>query len=105
MQGLRKSVTEAIEPLRADKTVGSSLEALPVITLDAATADAVKGENLADLFITSDVRVEQGDHIAVKIEKTPGEKCNRCWKVLPEVTENGNICKRCANVVKQEKAA
>ena len=106
---LREKVTAAIEPLRADKTIGSSLEALPVITLDEDMAKAVKGQNLADIFITSDVRIEQGNETSVKIEKTPGEKCVRCWKTLPEVEDSkDDLCNRCASAVEtlaQEKAA
>ena len=104
IQALRKSVTEAIEPLRADKTIGSSLEALPVLTLDEETAEAVEGQNLADIFITSGVQISLGAP-SITIEKTPGEKCTRCWKVLPEVETNGDICNRCLDVVKGEKAA
>ncbi|MEM7651499.1 MAG: class I tRNA ligase family protein, partial [Pseudomonadota bacterium] len=105
LRDLRKSVLEAIEPLRADKTIGSSLEALPVITVDENMAKAIEGQSLPDVFITSQVKVEQGSETAVKIEKAPGAKCIRCWKVLPEVFENGDICNRCAAVVNQKKAA
>lgn len=104
IQALRKSVSEAIEPLRADKTIGSSLEALPIITLDEETAKAVSGQNLADILITSDVRISSGAP-SVTIEKTPGEKCTRCWKTLPEVADNDGICNRCTDVVSQKKAA
>ncbi|MGH1398951.1 MAG: isoleucine--tRNA ligase [Alphaproteobacteria bacterium] len=96
---LREQVTAAIEPLRADKTIGSSLEALPIITLDEKTAKAVEGQNLADILITSDIKIEQGSETTVKIQKTPGEKCQRCWKTLPEVSGNNSICNRCAGVV------
>jgi len=102
---LREQVTAAIEPLRADKTIGSSLEALPIITVDENMAKAIEGQNLPDIFITSDVTIEQGGEISVKIEKTPGEKCVRCWKTLPEVETNDSICNRCAAVVGQKKAA
>ncbi len=105
LRDLRKSVLEAIEPMRADKTIRSSLEALPVITLDENMAKAIEGIALDDLFITSQVQVSGGDKTAVKIEKALGEKCERCWKVLPEVTENGDICNRCAAAVKHKKAA
>ncbi|NCT41671.1 MAG: isoleucine--tRNA ligase [Alphaproteobacteria bacterium] len=106
---LREKVTAAIEPLRADKTIGSSLEALPILTLDENMAKAVEGQNLPDIFITSDVRIEQGGETTVKIEKTPGEKCVRCWKTLPEVAQNDeHLCNRCEAAVKslpKEKAA
>jgi len=104
IRAVRKSVLEAIEPLRADKTIGSSLEALPVIsTEDQALLESV---NMADVCITSGVQFSSGTP-SVIIEKAPGEKCTRCWKVLPEVEENGDLCNRCSGAVAQakEKAA
>lgn len=104
---LREQVTAAIEPLRADKTIGSSLEAFPIVTLDDNMAKAIEGleDQLADIFITSDVKIEKGGETSVAIQKTPGEKCVRCWKVLPEVANNDQICNRCAAVVKYRIAA
>ena len=87
---LREGVTEAIEPLRRAKTVRSSLEAavtVPALPLSPAA--------LAEAFIVADVR--HGDAIAV--ERTDNEKCDRCWRHLPEVPESGGLCARCAAVV------
>ena len=87
---LREGVTEAIEPLRRAKTVRSSLEAavtVPALPLPPAA--------LAEAFIVADVR--HGDGIAV--ERTDNEKCDRCWRHLPEVPESGGLCARCAAVV------
>ena len=50
---------------------------------------------LATLFITSTVR--QGE--AVTAEKTDNHKCGRCWRYLPEVPEDGDLCARCEEVV------
>ncbi len=105
IRDLREKVTAAIEPLRADKTIGSSLEALPLIMIDSNMAKAIEGQNLADIFITSDVKIEHGDTVSVSIEKAPGAKCTRCWKVLPEVDANGGICNRCHDVVVKHKTA
>lgn len=100
---IRKSVLEAIEPLRADKTLGSSLEALPTISTQSHYVKSIAGE-MADICIVSDLQVKEGDP-SVKIEKAPGQKCSRCWKVLPEVSQNGDLCNRCTDVVKEAKAA
>jgi isoleucyl-tRNA synthetase len=86
---LRTQVTEAIEPLRRDKVLGSSLEA-EVTVPDASDPDA-----LAELFITS--TVHSGDAIAVT--KTSKHKCGRCWRHLPEVETDGDLCNRCDGVV------
>jgi isoleucyl-tRNA synthetase len=86
---LRSTVTEAIEPLRRDKTIRSSLEA------EVALPDGGDPELLAELFIVS--RVVQGD--ALTVTKTDNAKCGRCWRLLPEVVEDGDLCNRCESVV------
>jgi len=85
----RTQVTEAIEPLRRDKVVGSSLEA---VVTSPAKGDA---DLLAELFIVSSVK--PGEVLAVT--KTTNQKCGRCWRHLPEVDEDGGLCARCTTVV------
>ncbi|HWU93914.1 MAG TPA: zinc finger domain-containing protein, partial [Sphingomicrobium sp.] len=88
LRALRQQVTERIEPLRRDKVVGSSLEAEVTVP---TSADPVF---LAELFITSTVR--EGDW---KVVKTANHKCGRCWRHLPEVAADGDLCNRCDEVV------
>ncbi len=98
---VRKDVSAAIEPLRADKTLGSSLEAAPVVkTQDKSVLSAIA--DMADICITSQITVENGDE-GISIIKAKGSKCNRCWKVLPEVEKNGDLCNRCVDAVKSHK--
>ncbi|WP_315761229.1 isoleucine--tRNA ligase [Sphingomonas sp. Y38-1Y] len=90
LRRLREAVTEAIEPYRREKTVRSSLEAevtLPELPLPA--------DDLAELFITSTVH-QGGDGIA--IARSEHHKCGRCWRLLPEVAEDGALCHRCEEV-------
>jgi isoleucyl-tRNA synthetase len=89
LRALREQVTEAIEPLRRDKVIGSSLEAQVTVPSDADPA------LLAELFIVSSVT--RGDAIAVT--KTDYHKCGRCWRLLPEVKADGDLCARCDEVV------
>ena len=91
LRALRTTVTEAIEPLRRDKVIGSSLQAEVVVPAGAPEGD------LAELFITAQVTRGQGD--AVEIVPTSHHKCGRCWRHLPEVTEDGALCARCDEVV------
>ena len=87
---LRATVTEAIEPLRREKTVRSSLEAevsVPEMPLSA--------EALAETFIVA--RVTKGEDVAVA--RTGYLKCGRCWRHLPEVPADGELCARCESVV------
>ncbi|GAA3896623.1 isoleucine--tRNA ligase [Sphingomonas limnosediminicola] len=90
LRELRASVTEAIEPMRRDKIVGSSLEA--EVTLPDLPASP---EELAELFIVSAVR--QGD--AFGVTKTENHKCGRCWRFLPEVKADGELDHRCEEVL------
>ncbi|MCL6742103.1 isoleucine--tRNA ligase [Sphingomonas sp. RB56-2] len=89
LRSLREQVTEAIEPLRRDKVIGSSLEAQVTVPSDADPA------LLAELFIVSSVK--RGDALAVT--KSGFHKCGRCWRLLPEVSQDGDLCARCDEVV------
>jgi isoleucyl-tRNA synthetase len=89
LRQLREAVTEAIEPLRREKVIGSSLEAAVTVPSDADPA------LLAELFIVSSVT--RGD--ALSVTKTDKHKCGRCWRLLPEVEQDGDLCDRCEDVV------
>ncbi|MEO7492205.1 MAG: class I tRNA ligase family protein, partial [Sphingomicrobium sp.] len=91
LRELRTQVTEAIEPLRRDKVIGSSLEA--EVTVPELLASPLE---LAELFIVSSVKHSD----AVTVTKTDHRKCGRCWRYLPEVTEDGALCDRCEDVLR-----
>ncbi|MEG3177406.1 isoleucine--tRNA ligase [Sphingomonas sp. RB3P16] len=90
VRALRQQVTEAIEPLRREKIVRSSLEA-EVVVPEAPLPVA----ELAELFIVAQVTL--GDTLAVA--RTDFHKCGRCWRLLPEVEDDGDLCDRCEAVV------
>jgi isoleucyl-tRNA synthetase len=87
---LREQVTEAIEPLRREKIVRSSLEAEVTVPKSALPPEA-----LSEIFIVA--KVTTGD--AVSVTRTEFHKCGRCWRLLPEVVEDGALCDRCTKVV------
>ncbi|MPT47197.1 MAG: isoleucine--tRNA ligase [Sphingobium sp.] len=91
LRSSRDQVNEAIEPLRREKIVRSSLEAQVVMPM---LTEAV-GIDMAELCIVADV--QQGDAIA--ISPTEHHKCGRCWRHLPEVKEDGGLCGRCEDVL------
>ena len=100
MLAARADIVEAIEPLRREKVIRSSLEALvtyPVAALDAEMPGgaAIDLELLAEFAIVS--FVAEGESLMVA--KTDYHKCGRCWRHLPEVTEDGDLCGRCEGVV------
>ncbi|MES2021384.1 MAG: isoleucine--tRNA ligase [Pseudomonadota bacterium] len=90
VRALRTQVTEAIEPLRREKIVRSSLEA-EVVVPEAPLSPAA----LAELFIVA--KVTTGE--AISVARTDFHKCGRCWRHLPEVVVDGDLCDRCAGVV------
>ncbi|HUQ12739.1 MAG TPA: isoleucine--tRNA ligase [Novosphingobium sp.] len=102
MRALRERVTEAIEPLRRDKTIGSSLEA-DVIVPAPDVPDGFEDADLAELFITASVVRAHGG--AVIVTRTTHHKCGRCWRHLPEVADDGELCSRCETVVAQMEPA
>jgi isoleucyl-tRNA synthetase len=95
----RQRVTEAIEPFRRDKTIGSSLEAeIRAGFGDRALRDALASVDFAEICIVSSAEVANGDG-AIEVSRTAREKCGRCWRHLPEVPEEGGLCGRCEGVV------
>lgn len=96
LRELRENVMEAIEPLRRDKVIRSGLEA-DVVVPAAAVPEGFSDADLAELFITASVT--RGDSDAVTVTRTDENKCGRCWRLLPSVGEDGDLCDRCESAV------
>jgi isoleucyl-tRNA synthetase len=100
IRAVRTRVTEAIEPLRRDKVIGSSLEAKVSLTLvEEAAAKAIASVDFSEICIVSELQADRGDADAIAIARTERDKCGRCWRYLPEVEEDGALCARCDGVV------
>ena len=108
----REVVTRAIEPLRADKKVGSSLEVAVYVKSDDSEILKANAKDLADIFITSQAYVAEEapsevlneyseNGITVWVTKAEGEKCERCWKFrkLGEHAGHETICSDCYDAV------
>jgi len=102
LRALRDRVNETIEPLRREKAIRSGLEAMvsvPASAIPPGFANAA----LTELFITSTVKCsDSGD---MEITRTTHHKCGRCWRHLPEVTEDGALCGRCEEALAQVESA
>ena len=109
---LRRVITGALELARADKTIGSSLEAAPVLVVtDAADKALFDSVDLAEIAITSTAAVETAAALdglytvpeikgaGARFAKASGEKCARCWRVLEEVKPQTHLCNRCTDAV------
>ena len=101
---VRDAVNAALEQARNEKRIGKGLEASVRLTLgeqESFLAEMDRQE-LADLFLVSQVELVPGEALAVETMPAQGEKCSRCWKYHPKVGENPNyptFCPRCASVV------
>ena len=110
----RRAVTAALEVQRTAKVIGASLEAAPVVHVeDGALEAALRSVEFADICITSDLilttdpapdeafRLPEVPGVAVVFERAMGAKCERCWKILPDVGSHAHACtcKRCNDVL------
>ncbi|MBK8176782.1 MAG: isoleucine--tRNA ligase [Rhodospirillales bacterium] len=117
---IRRVVTGAIEVERAAKRIGSSLQTHPLIWADATDRAASEGLDWAELAITSAASFVDGEPpadafsladvpgVAVRIERAQGEKCDRCWQILPDVgidARHPSLCRRCVDAVDRHRAA
>ncbi|WP_146344491.1 isoleucine--tRNA ligase [Falsiphaeobacter marinintestinus] len=107
---VRRVVTAALEIQRTDKVIGSSLEAAPVVHVeDAEVLALLRTLDMDDMCITSGLRLTgdpapaeafrlpEIEGVGVVFERAEGEKCQRCWKILPDVGRHSHpgVCGRC----------
>ena len=96
LRELREDVTEAIEPLRREKTIRSSNEAAVSVPAQAVP-EGFTLDDLAELFIAASVATHDGE--GVTVTRSSCNKCGRCWRLLPSVSEDDALCDRCEEVV------
>jgi isoleucyl-tRNA synthetase len=114
VRALRRVVTGALELERAEKRIGSSLQAAPVVYATPDYVKAFEGLDLRDICITSGGELVAGEApagaftlpdvagVAVVPTLADGTKCARCWQVLEEVGKSPAhplICRRCEEAV------
>jgi isoleucyl-tRNA synthetase len=116
---IRSSVSKELEALRADKSIGSSLDAEVTLYVDSelkSTLESLK-EELRFVLITSDafvkdindadtdcieVTLESGAAIKIKTSASANTKCVRCWHHREDVGSNNEhpeLCGRCVENV------
>ena len=127
---VRRVVTFALEQDRMVKKIGSSLESSVTILLANSLCGLFDGLDVKELMIVSEARVfssssaramdvpgstpgfdhlekdchflpEITDSAAVLTGDAEGQKCQRCWKILPDVGryEHPGVCKRCNEAI------
>jgi len=113
---VRDRVLKSLEEARAAKQIGNALEACVALAAPEKLYSLLMDyqQELADLFIVSQVTLEKKDggadapfedlvaDSAVEIAVAAGEKCGRCWKYSVRVGESAAYpatCERCAAVL------
>jgi len=103
VQDVIGAVTERLEERRRNKEIGSALEAGPAITVSPELATAFDGLDLAEVLRTSSATLESSAEMTepclVDYAPAQGLKCDRCWRILPEVKETTRLCLRCEAAV------
>ncbi|MBL0899269.1 MAG: class I tRNA ligase family protein, partial [Reyranella sp.] len=114
VRALRRVVTGALELERAEKRIGSSLQAAPHVHVAAEYVEALRGLDLSEICITSGGKLVEGPvpdgaftladvaGVGVVPAQAHGNKCARCWQVLEEVGKSAahpQLCVRCEGAV------
>jgi isoleucyl-tRNA synthetase len=115
VRAIRRVVTGALEIARRDKVIGASLEASPTVYVaEKKVAEILASVPLAEIAITSNAHVSTHEAatdvfrlpdvagVAVAFHHAQGNKCARCWMILPEVGRNPkheDLCNRCSAAI------
>ena len=110
VRGARRVVTAALEVQRTAKVIGASLEAAPMVHVqDPELLEILGTVAFEDVCITSAIGLSAAaapedafalpdvPGVAVVFREADGEKCGRCWKILPDVGNHAHphVCTRC----------
>jgi isoleucyl-tRNA synthetase len=113
LRDVRRVVTGALEVQRTAKVIGASLEAAPEVFVSATMAGLLRTVDFAELCITSDLKLSPAgapdgafaladvQDVAVVFRPATGAKCERCWRVLPDVGthKHPGTCQRCSDAL------
>ncbi|AQS86771.1 isoleucyl-tRNA synthetase [Neoasaia chiangmaiensis NBRC 101099] len=126
LRAVRRVVTTELETARRGGVIGSSLEAKLVLPVSEREAGVLGTVDWAELAIVSQADIEilpnapslyldeemseelpgtPEAHGGPRVLEAPGEKCLRCWRVLPEVgthDAHSGLCLRCVAVVEAQ---
>ncbi len=98
----RSTATTALEAMRRDGKIGSSLQAAVDLGLPEAEEGLLSAPEWAEILIVSAAKTSRTAEPSVATDLAPGTKCARCWKILPEVGHDHRhpaLCLRCTDAV------
>ena len=104
IRAIRAEVAKAMETVRGEGAIGSSLQAEVSVTAPAADVAALRslGDDLKFVFISSAAKVTEGELLEVRVTPSAEPKCERCWHQRASVGKDAarpGWCDRCvANV-------
>ncbi len=111
---IRDEVNRALEVARQEKTIGNSLGARVRLRARGASAALLQSvrDDLAMLFIVSQLDFEavdgDGPEVEVQVARAEGEKCARCWRIVPSTSQEADtmgLCDRCITATEGQHAA
>jgi isoleucyl-tRNA synthetase len=98
--GWRERVNKALEPFRAAGNKSTDARVTLASPLGDPLLRAYRDE-LADLFIVSEVRITPGETEHITVELHPGPRCERCRKHFEALAADPNdVCERCAEALR-----
>lgn len=100
---VRSDVQKKLEEMRAQKIIGSSLEAQVEIQAEKPLFEALKHvQDLREILIVSEIKLVESCQYAVKTIKAEGEKCVRCWVYSTDISKSEKtlgVCPKCVEAL------
>ena len=102
---LRARIMQAVEAAQKAKTIAGTLEARVIVRVSEDNQVQVTRKYRAELdeiFVISDLRLEESSSFSVETSKTPNTRCERCWRHRKDVGSHAAypaLCGRCATVL------
>jgi isoleucyl-tRNA synthetase len=103
---IRNDVNRVLETARQAKEIGTSLGARVALTAGGEAARLLQRyeADLPMLFIVSQVALDTSgpEGVSVSVTRAEGEKCERCWRVLPALAgdpDSPGLCSRCVSAL------
>jgi len=113
---VKKDILKALEILRKDKKIKSSLETeIKIFLKDESYKEILQSRTVDELkrffqiakfeiVEKEDDNFSEFDNSFIAVNKTTGEKCIRCWNFSSEIGADSNhpeLCPRCAKIVNE----
>lgn len=102
---LRARIMQALESAQKAKAIAGTLEARVVVRVCESNEIQVTRKyrsELDEIFVISDLQLEESTSFTVEVSKTPNPRCERCWRHREDVGGNPGhpaLCQRCADAV------